>query len=247
MKNISKFVLALALLGAPAYNYATPATTVIADDGGSVVQDRHLSGFNAIDASGSVDVFITQGSTESVKVEAPADVQDHVVTEVEGGTLKIHDKHGSGWSWGNWGNHKKIAVYVVAKSINEIGVTGSGDVSFKDGIRTSSLTIHVSGSGDVVGRVEAKSLDCGISGSGDMKLSGHAENSSVSVSGSGDYSARDLTTVRTSVHVSGSGDASVNCSDSLEASVSGSGDVSYSGGPHHVVKSKSGSGDIGGN
>jgi hypothetical protein len=244
MRSLTKVLLAAVLLTSASYAIADKSTNAVKVSNGNVVEDRHLSGFHSIDAAGSFDVYITQGGTESVKVDAPADMQDRIITEVEGGTLRVHDKHGS-WSWG-WGGGKKVAVYVTINEVNSIGITGSGNVYFRDGIRSSNLRLWVSGSGDVDGRVDAKSLQCDISGSGDMKLNGHAETSSISVSGSGDYTARDLVTVNTSVHVSGSGDASINVSNSLDASVSGSGDVSYSGGPKHIMKSKSGSGDIDG-
>jgi Putative auto-transporter adhesin, head GIN domain len=242
MKSITKILLAAVLLTGTGYTYAKPAaaTASAAND----QQDRHLSGFNAINIAGSVDVYIVQGTSESVRVEAPKEYLDRIITEVDGGVLKIHDKHNSGWSWGNWGNHKKVAVYVTVKNVNEIGITGSADIFFKEGINANSLKLWVSGSGDVSGRIEVKTLDCAISGSGDMKLSGHAHDSNVSVSGSGDFEARGLATVSTAVHVSGSGDASINASDNVNASVSGSGDVTYTGGAQHVSKSKSGSGDI---
>lgn len=247
MRSLSKILLATALLTGAGYAYASSRYTAIeASESVNVVQDRHLSGFNAIDAAGSFDVYITQGPNESVKVDAPADVQERIITEVDGGTLRIRNKNGS---WGGLGEvfgHKKVVVYVVISQVNAIGITGSGDVYFKDGVRASNLKLWVSGSGDVYGKVDARNVECNISGSGDMKLSGHAETSSVSVSGSGDFTARDLQTANTSVHVSGSGDASIYVSNSLEASVSGSGDVSYRGNPKHIVKSKSGSGDISG-
>jgi hypothetical protein len=246
MKLIFKVLLAVALVTGVTYTFADNHTKA-KETSENVVQDRHLSGFNAIDAAGSFDVYITQGANESVKVDAPADVIDRIITEVDGGTLRIHDKHGS-WSWGDMfgGGHKKIAVYVVINQVNSIGITGSGDVYFKDGIRSSNLRLWVSGSGDVYGKVDAKSLECDISGSGDMRLAGHAENATVGVSGSGDFTARDLVTTNTSVNISGSGDASINVSNNLDASISGSGDVSYSGSPQHINKSKSGSGDISG-
>ncbi|WP_183579410.1 head GIN domain-containing protein [Mucilaginibacter sp. X5P1] len=245
MKSITKILLAAALLTGANYTFAnTHEFAKVKTD--NTVQDRHLTGFNAVDAAGSFDVYIVQSGTESVRVEAPADVIDKIVTEVEGGELKIHDKNNSGWNWSGL-THKKIAVYVSVKDINSIGITGSGNVFFKEGIRANSLKVRVSGSGDVFGKVDVKSLEASISGSGDMKLSGHAETSTIHVSGSGDFTAKELATVNTSVHVTGSGDAAINVSGSLDASVSGSGDISYTGGAQHVVKSKSGSGDISGN
>lgn len=249
MKSLSKILLAVALLSGTGYVYASShavSAVTIKTESGNVVQDRHLSGFNAIDAAGSFDVYITQGANESVKVDAPSDVIDRIITEVDNGTLRIHNRNGSWGGLGELWGHKKVVVYVVVNQVNAIGITGSGDVYFKDGIRSSNLRLWVSGSGDVYGKVDAKSLECNISGSGDMKLAGHAQNSTVSVSGSGDYTARDLQTDNTSVHVSGSGDASIYVSNNLNASVTGSGDVSYRGGPKHIMKSKSGSGDISG-
>lgn len=243
MRSLTRILLAAALITGANYTFANAHGTAKVS-AASTIQDRHLSGFNQVDVSGSFDVYITQGSTESVKVEAPAEVMDHIITEVEGGELKIYNKHD--WNWHSWwgGNNKKIAIYVTAKDLNSIGITGSGDVYFKEGIHTNSLKIRLTGSGDVLGKVDVNTLECSISGSGDVKLNGRASTSSVGLSGSGDYNARDLVTANTTVHVSGSGDASVNASSGVVASVSGSGDVHYTGGAEHIIKSKSGSGDI---
>jgi hypothetical protein len=242
MKSITKFLLAAVLSVGTGYAIAAPhkAVKVITSE----IIDRHVSGFNAVDVAGSFDVYITQGTTESVKVEAPADMMDRIITEVDGGVLKIYNKHDT-FNWGDlWGHHKKIAVYVVAKDLNAINLSGSGDTFFKDGITTNSLKLHVSGSGDMTGKVDVKTLESSISGSGDMKLSGHAESSTVSVVGSGDYTARGLATVSTAVRVSGSGDAEINASDRVDAAVNGSGDVRYTGAAKNINSRKTGSGDI---
>jgi hypothetical protein len=244
MRSLTKILLAATLLSAPVFTYAKAQPSE--ETPISKIEDRHLSGFNALDLAGSFDVYVTQGSTESVKVEAPDNIIDHIITEVKGGVLRVYNKNDNGFHWGDlFGNHKKIAVYVTAKDLNSIGLTGSGDVFFKEGIHTNTLRLRVSGSGDMSGRVDVKTLETSISGSGDVKLSGRADNSTVSVGGSGDYSGRNLVTINTSVRVSGSGDASINASNSVNASVSGSGDIRYTGGAKTVSSSKSGSGDIG--
>jgi hypothetical protein len=245
MKSLTKVLLAAVLVTSAGYTYAKPVVTV-KSSAYRDTEDRHLSGFKAVDVAGSFDVYVTQGETESVKVDAPANVMDHIITEVEDGVLKIYDKKHNGS--GNWfnGDHKKIVVYVTVRDLNAVGVSGSGDVFFKDGVKSDNLKIRVSGSGDVSGKIDAKTLACSISGSGNMKLNGHAEDSNVSVSGSGDYSGRALTTTSTTVQVSGSGNANINASTNIVVAVSGSGDVKYTGGAQHVIKSKSGSGDISG-
>jgi hypothetical protein len=207
-------------------------------------EDRHLSGFHAVNVAGSFDVLIKQGSKESVVVDAPADVINYVVTAVENGTLKIYTKENSGWK--NLFSNKKVIVYVTLKTVDAISLTGSGDVSFKNGVSANSLKLSLTGSGDVEGKVTAKNLEANITGSGDVKVWGHADNSKVNLTGSGDYSGSELTTNNTIASVGGSGDVSVHASGSLQARVAGSGDIHYSGNPKDVVKTKSGSGDISG-
>ncbi|ASU32610.1 head GIN domain-containing protein [Mucilaginibacter xinganensis] len=242
MKSIAKIMLAALLLTGAGYTYAKPNPNVKVLS--AEIVDRHLSGFNGVNVAGPFDVFIIQGSTESVKVEAPSDVIDRIITEVNNGVLKVYSKHDN-WNWGNWfGNHKKIAVYVVAKDLNAVSITGSGDVSFKEGLTTNSLRLKISGSGDMSGKIDVKSLESSISGSGDMRLAGRANTSTVSLVGSGDYTARNLETATTMIRLTGSGDAYVNASEKIDAALHGSGDIHCSGNPKNVSKSKNGSGDI---
>src|ERR1700744_343544 len=144
MRSLTKILLAAILLSAPLFTYAKAhpsEETAIAK-----IEDRHLSGFNALDLAGSFDVYVTQGSTESVKVEAPDNIIDHIITEVNNGTLRVYNKNDNGFHWGDlFGNHKKIAVYVTVKEVNSIALTGSGDVFFKEGIHANTLRLSVSG------------------------------------------------------------------------------------------------------
>lgn len=242
MKALFKIFLLLLLATGPGYTFAKPVPVTTTTPNETV--DRHLSGFSAVNVAGSFDVYITQGSTESVKVEAPSDVIDRILTEVNNGVLKIYNKHDT-FNWGNWWNsHKKIAVYVVAKDLNAINLTGSGDVSFKEGFTTNSLKLRISGSGDMTGKIEVKTLECSVSGSGDMRLTGRAGSNTVSMVGSGDYTARNLITASTAIRLTGSGDAYIHATEKVDAALHGSGDIHCSGSPKNVSKSKSGSGDI---
>jgi hypothetical protein len=211
----------------------------------AATEDRNLTGFSAVNVAGSFDVYITQGTTESVKVEAPADVIKNIITEVKNGTLVIRTKNN--FSFNNLFGNKKMVVYVSIKNCNAISLTGSGDVYFKEGIAANDLNLSLTGSGDVTGKITAKNVNCSLTGSGDLHISGRADNSKVTVTGSGDFSGGDLATNTTVVFVGGSGDASVHATSTLKASVTGSGDVHYGGHPKNISKSTSGSGDIHGN
>jgi len=242
MKSLTKLLLAAALVTGVNQVYARPVTPINAHS--IETQDRHLSGFSGVVVAGSFDVYITQGSSESVKVVADEDVINKIITEVKDGVLKIYNKNtSSGFNW-NWNESNKMKIYVSAKDLNKIVLSGSGDVFFKDGIRTQNLLVSVSGSGDIVGKVDVKNLESTVVGSGDVTLTGRAETSSVRVSGSGDYKGRALVTANTTVKVVGSGDAAVYASQKLDAAVAGSGDIRYTGGAKLVASSETGSGEI---
>jgi hypothetical protein len=240
MKSLTKLLLAIALTtGTIGYTIAKANTIIINTQN---TEDRHLSGFSSVDVGGSFDVIITQGSTESVKVTAPSDIMNRIITEVEGGVLKIHTKNGSDWN--NMFGHKKIVVYVSAKTLNGVTLSGSGDVKFDQGVRANSFKLKLSGSGDLSGKLDVKTLETSLSGSGDIKISGKADESSVSIVGSGDFSGKELITNSTSIRVAGSGDAKVNVNQKLDASVVGSGDIYYTGSVKTINSSKAGSGEI---
>jgi len=131
--------LAFLLIAGTAYTFAAPKANAQ-----QKTEDRHVSGFHGIDVSGPYDVTLTQGNTESVKVEAPEDVIRHVTTEVENGILKIYDDRHN-FHWGDlFSHHKKIMVYVAIKDVNSIVVSGSGDVTFHNGLHADKMNLHVS-------------------------------------------------------------------------------------------------------
>lgn len=214
-----------------------------------------LQGFNSLKLQGPFNVFITIGATEQVKIDAPAEVLNDIIAEVNHGELNIHNKHenwfknaGRAWysdkNWWNRDNHPRVSVYITAKSLEAISVSGSGKVIVNDAVTAKYFDLTLHGSGKIETKVNTTSLHTVMSGSGVITVSGNAGSSSVRISGSGKFSGRDLVTENSTVHISGSGHADVNASDKVSASVSGSARVSYAGNPKSISTSKSGSGAI---
>jgi hypothetical protein len=251
MKLFIKLLLAVLLISGNCYAFANPQATLQADTS-FVTVDRHVSDFNSLHISGPFDVFIIQGTTESLKLDAPKEILDRIVTVVNNRELKISNKHDNwGWSekswWSDkswWRHNKKIVVHVTVKDLNSIKLSGSGSALFEEGLSASSLKLMVRGSGNMQGKVDVKKLESHISGSGNIKLSGTAESSSISVTGSGNFTAPELITSNSAVHLSGSGGAKINANDKVDAAISGSGGVSYTGTAKIVNSKKSGSGSI---
>lgn len=204
-------------------------------------ENRPVSGFTGVSSSGNFDVFITMGSKESLKLDGDQDLINEIETKVEDGTLKIRFKNNKNmWKWNNKG---KVTVYVTAKSLNNLSLSGSGDMEVKGAIKGENLDTKVSGSGNMVFTVNVNDFMGAISGSGKITANGSAGSSEIAVSGSGDFNGKNLKTEETDIRVSGSGNVTIHADKTLNAKVSGSGNVRY-GGSAEVSISKSGSGSI---
>ena len=125
----------------------------------------------------------------------------------------------------------------------QIRISGSGDVDVS-GIR-GSLGADVSGSGDVeADNLQLENCTLKVTGSGDVELNGRTARLSAVFVGSGDLEAGGLAAVNANVKSTGSGDMTIHAIDKLEATISGSGDLSYIGNPEVLKINATGSGDV---
>jgi len=172
-----------------------------------VSENRDVSGFDKVTLSGSGDLVIEQGDTESLTIEAKANTMQYIETTVSNGTLSISipDKEGKPLLLGG------VKYYLKVKDLSEIATFGDGDISSSDFVTDKIVII--------------------ISGSGTITLAGEAKSQEIKIDGSGKYSARDFKTGECTVKVNGSGSANVNVTDELDITINGNGDVKYTGDP----------------
>lgn len=199
----------------------------------------NLPEFTGIGNSGSIRVFVTLGSTRTVRVEAKDDVKDDVEIKVKDRVLNISMKRRNGFSF-NTGN---IDVYVTTPTISSLAQSGSGKINVQGKIKSSNFSASVSGSGKINADVEVTNFSAQVSGSGRIEVLGTAVSSSFSVSGSGRLEASSLMSKNASANVSGSGVVALHAEQALSATLSGSGSIYYTGNPQ-VSSRKSGSGRI---
>jgi hypothetical protein len=181
-------------------------------------ESRPVSGFTAIDLSGSGTLNIEQTGTESLTIEAEDNILPLLTSNVSGGTLHLGEKDNTLLR-----ETKPINYRLTVKDLSGLTVSGSGQVS------ANSIT--------------AGKLSVVLSGSGSILLSGKANPQEITISGSGQYDAKGLASKTTTVNLSGSGRAVVNTSDALDATISGSGSLEYIGSPT-VTQNISGSGSV---
>lgn len=212
-----------------------------------------LKGFSSVINASSCDVHFTQSPNYKVTLKASQRWFDSHGISVEDGKLIISSK-GRGKQKGisviNMTGHDGSAeIWISAPSLEEVSMSGSGDLSIDSNIKGKNLKVDVRGSSDVKMKDIALSGDFeyAVSGSGDFEMGSlKANTAQISIFGSGDVSSRLVKVSSTNLHISGSGDANLDFSDcgDAEVSVFGSGDIELSGQLKSLTKHVSGSGDI---
>jgi hypothetical protein len=207
-------------------------------EGELVKQELDIDDFTGVKLSFHGNIYLTQGATQKVVVEAQQNIIDNLKRDVKGNTWNVGFKK-------SVRNCKPVKVWITIPHLTEATVSGSGNlVTEAEFTGVKDLKTSVSGSGDIKLHVQAETIHGGISGSGEIRLKGSTGRIDMSISGSGDIEAMDLKAHSCNISISGSGDAEFWVTEELEASVSGSGDIKYKGDAAQVRARVSGSGDV---
>lgn len=189
-------------------------------------ENRDLKNFSKIGFSISGDLYLTQGSEYSIKIEGAQKDVEKIITKLEDQTLIIKVKN-------DWKNYGDIKVYVTLPELSAVDLAGSGNVIAKSAFNVESIDLSVAGSGDInFDKLTTKEVEISVAGSGDVMLAGSAgEDLEISIAGSGDIEVSDLPAESVEVSISGSGTAKVHATKNLETNIVGSGSVYYKGNP----------------
>jgi hypothetical protein len=208
-------------------------------NGHVVTENKPVGDFTSVELHGGFDVYLTEGSPASIKIEAEENIIPHIELLVMNGVLSIETEDNI------WLKERKpVKIFITSPTYNNIEVTSSGTVIGQTKITNDTkLGLSVSGSGELKLDVDAPEIAADVSGSGEMSLSGETKKISGDVTGSGDIKAMNLKSEEAYLQVSGSGNIDVYASVKLDANVSGSGDIRYKG-DAQVTRNTSGSGEV---
>jgi len=194
----------------------TPAPAVPAS--GGVIESREVSGFTGVELTSIGDLYIEQTGTESLTIEADADVLPQLTSNVSSGILELGVTPGTSIA-----KSRRINYRLTVATLDSIAVSGVGDATASN-LRAERLTVEVSGAGE-------------------MTLAGTVDSQALTISGTGDYNGEDLQSTTAKVTIDAAGNAVLRVSDRLDATVSGVGSVEYIGDPQ-VTKDVSGVGSV---
>lgn len=196
---------------------------------GTGVETRKVKDFIQMKLEGAVAVYYSQGKSVSVKVKAPSERMKDVKTVVDGKTLvvSLRGNNNNVWSlFGNKNNSDVIEVYVTSPDLVGISLHGSGDFICRGRLDTDKMNIGLYGSGDITfSDIICDDIRTELVGSGDVRLKKvDAITSVITLVGSGDIRISQKNVRQTKVELKGSGDIDVafaNCG-TVDSSLRGS-------------------------
>ncbi len=197
----------------------------IKGSGTIVSQEFNMPDITGVQLSIDGNVYLTEGDTQQVRIEAQQNILDNIKKSVSGGKWNIE-------YYNNVKNHEGIDIYVTTPLINYLAISGSGNIESTNTFTDSTdVYLSISGSGNIDMSLLADFIESSISGSGNIYLTGKANEYRITISGSGNLKAFGLQTYKTDITISGSGNSEVFVTDDLDVIISGSGNVYYKGYP----------------
>lgn len=231
--KLISFLIVLALFTS-VYGQSRPRVN---GSGNVISKDRDAGYFNIVHVSSGIDVYLTQGTNESIKVEADDNLHEYIITEINDDVLKVYSK-------ANIRSAEATIVHVTIKDVKELKTSSAGDLIGKNLVKTDALFLSASSAGDIKLEMETGKLKCKISSAGNMTLAGNANELTANLSSAGDLKAFDLETRIADVTVSSAGDARIKVTEELTARTSSAGDIYYQGNPARVDGHSSSAGGI---
>lgn len=237
MKNLKLLSAATFLLASFAFVQAS-----------STLKSIDVDQFTGIKVNGNYQVFLKQGTTQSVKIEGDEKEAKSISTKVENGiwsiqTHSLNGRNSCNSYYDSYSTKEPMKVYITVTKLDYISLSSNGKVSTENTLNVENIDLKLNGSGKMRLSLNAKSIESNLCGSGKLILKGSSKHMEGRISGSGDIDAEDMKVENVNISVTGSGDAQVHATSYLKAKVSGSGDIYYKGSPS-LHKSISGSGSV---
>ncbi len=185
-----------------------------------------VSGLSGVVLAGIGSLVIEQTGQESLTITAEDNLLPLIDAGVQGTTLNIHNQPTAVLK-----PTKPIVYLLTVKHLAAITLQGAGTVTTMK-LSAPTLTVSLSGAGGAtLSGLVTTTLTATISGSGTMQLSGQTQTQTVTSSGVGMYDATNFASHVATVRLSGVGNARVRVSDTLNATITGIGSLTYYGNP----------------
>lgn len=189
-----------------------------------VTKELDLSGFTRVDAGGGFVVDMVQGEAYGVSVTTDDNIVDYLDVGTAGDTLRLGLKPGSYAD-------VTLKARVTVPRLTGVSLSGGARGTVAGFQSTNSLTIELSGAGNLSGELKAGDTRIEQSGGSWLTLTGTGGNLSLTGSGGTRADIAGYAVQDADIRLSGGSRATVNASGRLDAELSGGSGLEYAGNP----------------
>lgn len=211
----------------------------ITGSGNIVSQNRNVGPFTEVDAENGMDVIIEQADVQSLVVEADDNLQEHIVTTVNGNTLHISSE------FNNFINATRNIRIKIPK-IDALKVSSGVTLKSTGVLKGSSINLQTTSGSSMTVEAEYEDLKAESSSGSTMTVSGKAMDASFSSSSGSTIDAANLTANEVDADASSGSSISVKPVVKLNGEASSGGSVKYTGSPKEVKRDESSGGSVSG-
>ncbi len=214
--------------------------TGIRGNGNIISEDRTIhSDFDVIKVQQGISLYLTQGNSTTLNVEADENILDLLITEVKNNELKVYFEK-------NVYRAKARNVYLTTKDISEIRTSSGASVKSENTLHVNALDLNSSSGSSIKVYVNGTEISSEASSGANIDIYGKTTNFSANASSGSSIDADKLETVDAYVKASSGASIDVNATGKLTAKASSGGAIDFVGNPTNVNKDTSSGGSVSG-
>jgi hypothetical protein len=234
MKKIF-FIVSALFLAIPFNSFSQKEERKQVEGSGNIVtKDVAVQPFSELKVSGVFSLYLEQGNTESVKIEADDNFQPLFEVKNEGSRLviKMQDHVSIKTKKGS----KGMKVYITFKTLKNMDLGTVGNISADKMLTFEDLTIKNNSVGSIHLNLSARSVNIKNESVGTIMLTGKADEAIIKNNGVGSLKAYDFIVQKMEINNEGIGSAEVNAEKELKVKDSFLGKVSNKGAAKRINK-----------
>jgi hypothetical protein len=193
-------------------------------NGKVVKEERNISGFKGIAVHNAIHLYLNQGTTEKVTVEAEEEIIHHLYTEVTGGVLKIGIK-------GSVNNIGEMNVYVTLKEINSLESGSAAKVECEGKIETGELKISTGSASSIKMDLKCDKLEIKSESASKIRITGTAQSLDTESSSASSLDLSELKAEKGEVEASSAASVKVQVTREIDAKASSGAGITITGNP----------------
>lgn len=194
--------------------------------------------FKKIEVSRGIKVIVEQSDNKSITVETDDNIQQHIITKIENGVLKIESDE-------NYNTSETPVVNVKMPIINSLSASSGSEITSSGALITEYIDVKSSSGSQVNISVEADVIKTESSSGSQIEASGKALKLETSASSGSTIDAKNLMTNEVISKASSGSSTDVYPILKLEAKATSGSSINYHNVPKTVSKEENSGGSVG--